>query len=98
MLNYLAVTKNARIRIDIVGVFLKPLFAGAVCGGTAWLLHRILSKPVGSSLATLLSICLGAVVYAIVLLLTRAVRKEDLFLLPFGEKIAKILAKFRLIR
>lgn len=98
LLNYLAVTKNARIRIDIVGVFLKPLFAGAVCGGTAWLLHRILSKPVGSSLATLLSICLGAVVYAIVLLLTRAVRKEDLFLLPFGEKIAKILAKFRLIR
>lgn len=98
LLNYLAVTKNARIRVDIIGVFLKPLFAGAVCGGTALLFYRLLAKPAGDSLATLAGICLGALVYGVVLLLIRAVRKEDLFLLPFGEKIAKILAKFRLIR
>ena len=98
LLNYWSVTKNAHIRVDIIGVFLKPLFAGAICGGTARLFYQILLHPMGSSLATILGICLGAVIYGIVLLLIRAVRKEDLIVLPFGEKIAKILAKFRLIR
>ena len=77
-------------------VFFKPLIAAAVMAGAAWAGHglfaRFLSGSfVKSALATLLAIVVGAAVYLIMVLILHVISKEDLELMPKGEKIAKIL-------
>ena len=77
-------------------VFFKPLIAAAVMAGAAWASHglfaRFLSGSfVKSALATLLAIVVGAAVYLIMVLILHVISKEDLELMPKGEKIAKIL-------
>jgi stage V sporulation protein B len=53
--------------------------------------------PNANTLAALLSVLIAVVVYVISLLLTKAITKDDVIGLPKGEKIAKALAKHRLL-
>ncbi len=45
----------------------------------------------GSAIATLLSVAIGGIVYLILVLAFRIISKEDLELMPKGEKIARLL-------
>lgn len=59
-------------------------------GMTAPAAEQTLSRT-GNALATFGAIAAAVVIYFALVLLTRAVSKEDLLLMPKGEKIAKIL-------
>ncbi len=45
----------------------------------------------GNALATLTAIGVGGILYVVMIVLTRAISKEDLALMPKGDKIARIL-------
>ena len=78
-----------------------------VCGAAAWGSYELFSNVLtfgdmsgrlnGQSLATLISIGVAVVVYAIVVLLSKTLVKDDILMLPKGEKLAKILEKYRLL-
>ena len=89
--------RTAGIRIRFGKVFLKPLFAGILCGITAWASYGLLSKLAGNTVSTAISILLAGAVYVIALFLVRGIVKYDVLMLPKGEKIAKLLEKCRLI-
>lgn len=87
-------------------IFLKPFFASVVMGGAAWavygLMYRVLSHVPegeterviswgGNALATLGAIAVAMAVYVVLVVALRAVSREDLALMPKGEKIAKLL-------
>ena len=72
-------------------VFLKPLFASLLMGVAVWSVHGLLSPLLGSTLAVLGAIGLGVILYAVLVVVLRAISREDLSLMPKGEKIAKIL-------
>lgn len=73
--------------------FGKPLIAAAVMAAAAWGCHGLLVNQVGlsNSLATVGAIMIAVVVYLVLVLALRAISKEDLSLMPKGDKIAKIL-------
>lgn len=77
-------------------VFAKPLLASAVMAAAAWagygLFSRFLSGSfVREALCTLIAIGIGGVVYLILVLVLHVISREDLELMPKGDKIAKIL-------
>lgn len=77
-------------------VFGKPLTASIIMGGAAWAVHGLLSLVLkGSfvldSIATAGAILVAVAVYAVLVVALRVLSKEDLELMPKGEKIAKIL-------
>lgn len=83
--------------LDAFGVFGKPLLAGLLCAAFARLCQNILMQLTASRFAVLLSAAVGAGVYLVGLLLLRALKKEDIMMLPKGEKMAKILEKYSLL-
>ena len=84
---------------NMMSVLIKPLFSGAVCAAAAFFAARMLPKLIFSgNIVTVVSILLAALVYVIMLSLLRVVEREDIYSLPNGKKIAKVLAKFRIIR
>lgn len=78
---------------DILRTILKPLAASALMGAAVWAGYGLLTGPLhlGSRLATLCAIAVGVVVYLVLVLCLRVLSKEDLALMPKGDKIAKIL-------
>ncbi len=105
--NYAVLRKETGVRIDIKTVIVKPLIAAVLCGGAAYGSYAVLcnvltfgdmnSRLNGQSLACLVSIGVAVVVYAISVLFMKTLVKDDILMLPKGEKLAKILEKYKLI-
>jgi stage V sporulation protein B len=72
-------------------VFVKPLCASVLMGLAAWGSHKLLSPILGNAIATLGGICVGVLVYGILILALKAISMDDLALMPKGDKIAKVL-------
>lgn len=73
--------------------FIKPFAAAAACGGAAAVSYNLFEGVLSSNLATVISIIFAAIIYAICLLLFKALSKDDIIMLPKGKKIVKILEK-----
>ena len=82
--------KNARIRINIKSIFLKPMISGLVCAYSARLFYRMFSLFLDGKIATILSVCLASLVYVIMLFLLKIITKNDLQSLSVERKISKI--------
>ena len=64
-------------------------------GGVLVLLEKVLGI---GRLSTVLTIGVGGVAYIISAFLVRAIKREDILILPKGEKMARILERFKLIK
>lgn len=76
--------------------FLRPLLAAGVMGVFVWLIYPPLAVLLGngrlmSLISVLLTVALAAVIYLLMLIAVKALPREDILMLPKGEKIAKIL-------
>lgn len=90
--------KISSVRLNFVGILIKPLISGFFCGFSAFLCNFSLTFITNNSIITLLSIFVGGVVYVISLSVLNALSRDDIFMLPAGDKIVKVLEKFRVIR
>ena len=89
--------KQTKIKLNFKMVFLKPLISGIICGITAMGVYFVCSKFFSNGVSTLASIAVAAVFYVISLILLKTLAKDDVLMLPKGEKLAKILAKRNLL-
>ncbi len=105
--NFTVLKKETGVHIDIKTVLVKPLIGALLCGGSAYGAYRVLgsllnfgdplSRLNGQSLACIASVGVAVVIYAIFILFSKTLVKNDILMLPKGEKIAKILEKYKLI-
>ena len=102
IINLFAILKTTRIRINFISVFIKPIICGVLCGVGAYtsfgLCNRFIPEfSVKNILCLGIAIGFGGIIYVISMLLVKGIAKDDVIMLPKGEKIAKILAKFGFI-
>ena len=84
--------KNPKLRIILV----KPLVCSAAMGLTAWLSYRITAHFLHGGrmmmvLCLVVSMAMAIVVYLLLTVLLRMLTKEDMQMIPGGEKVAKLL-------
>lgn len=96
--NLVCYIKFSRVKINLLSVVFKPAFAGLICGAAAYLSNLALNSLIGAGkVNTALCIIIAAVFYIICLGVTRTFTKNDIKMLPKGEKLAKLLAKLHWI-
>lgn len=73
--------------------FLKPFVPSALMAAAAWATYGLLTGFLhfGNALATIGGIGVGVVVYLVLVLALRVLSREDLELMPKGDKIARLL-------
>ncbi len=96
---FFALLKETKIKTDVMSVFIKPFVSAALCGVTAWALYGIVIKFVidNNPIALVASVGCGVVVYAVSLCSLKGIAKDDVLMLPKGEKIAQVLEKFKVL-
>jgi stage V sporulation protein B len=94
VLNFRAVIKHTGVRFDWPGTLVKPLISAAIMGAAAFGSYHLLILFIGSGLATVAAIAIGALFYFILLFATRAITDEELAMLPKGEKLSKMYRRF----
>ena len=92
--NLIALNKYSGARINIISTIIKPLVSALICGGVAYGVHFALSSLRGEgSITTIISVAAAGVAYVVALGFTKTLTKNDVTMLPKGQKIAKILEK-----
>lgn len=94
-MNLLAIGRLVPQKPRLLSNLLRPLLPAAVMGvavfGARWALQQLLGADGSRILQVGLPIAVGGLVYLVMVVLCKTVKKEDCLLLPKGEKIAKIL-------
>lgn len=90
--------RETKIIPNFITIFLKPFLASAVCVTAAFFVQKLGALLFSSRLATCLAIVVAGVVYLICMLWFKALNRNDIIMLPKGQKIAKILEKHNWIR
>lgn len=77
---------------NYLSVFGKPLAASVVMGGATWAVYGgLLRLTESNTISLILAIGVAVVLYFALLILLRAITKDDLALMPQGEKIGRLL-------
>ncbi|MBQ6992533.1 MAG: polysaccharide biosynthesis protein [Clostridia bacterium] len=90
--------KHIKLNVNIVKCFIKPAISAFVMGVVVYYSHKLMVQGLGNTIATVSSIGIGVITYAIMILVTKNLSKEDLHMIPFGTKIYKVLVKVGLYK
>ena len=96
VLNLLIIKRLVPQPPRLMAVFVKPVIASALMAAAAWGCHGVLARVFhGSFLMNAVAvggaILAGVVVYVILIVALRVLSKEDMEMMPKGDKIAKLL-------
>ena len=92
ILDLLIISRALRRRPRYLSIFLKPFAAAAVMGLGAWAVYGLLYKFLErNTIAVVGAIGVAVVIYGVLIVALRAIDREDLTLMPKGEKIARLL-------
>lgn len=105
--NMISLLRVSKVKVNWMSVFFRPLVCASLSGVTAFTANALINRifPAGNTdsilnmetFAMLISVGLAVIVYVISLLLLKGIAKEDVAVLPKGEKIAKTLEKYGLL-
>ena len=79
-------------------VFIRPFISGVCCALAAFGSYLVFNRFIGGRTATVLSVAFAAVVYLVCILAIKALKEEDIKLLPKGEKIYALLSRHKLMK
>ncbi|MGL5314834.1 MAG: putative polysaccharide biosynthesis protein [Peptostreptococcaceae bacterium] len=92
------ITKAMNMKFPIKEFVIRPLITVLTMFIVVKLGYGALEGSLGNSLATVISIGAGAVVYGVVLIFIGGIRKEEIMTMPKGDKIYKLLKKLNLMK
>lgn len=94
VLNNRAVKHYTGVKFDYDLTYVRPCIAAALMGVCAFAAHKLLVGFLGNSIATLLAIMTGAIVYGVLIFVLKAITVEEVAAMPGGSKLQKIIRKF----
>ena len=99
LLNAYSLHKYVGFKQEIVKTFLLPGLSSAVMGVSVWGVYKFFIYLLrNNTIATILSILIGAMVYFVVLLVVKGMTEQELKRLPKGYLLVKVAKKLHLLK
>ena len=90
--------KNIKLELKLGNFLIKPLIATIIMAVCSLFIYNVLSGIIYSSLATIIAIIFAVIIYAIAVVALKILSKEEFYMIPYGQKIYKILEKLGIYR
>ena len=97
LMNYIFICVALKHRPKLLRIFARPLAASVLMGAAAWAIYGLCARFIGAvswsriALCMLAAIAVAVIVYLVSTIALRSITKEDMKLIPGGEKIANFL-------
>ena len=99
VLNARSIRRNLSYKQEFIKTYLMPFICAGLMGIVVYIVYTFILKFSSSRvILTLIPIMVGAPVYAILLIGTRTISKNEILQMPKGRKIVNILQKVRLLK
>lgn len=95
-----ALLKRVPVKPQLAQAFVKPLICTGIMGVCTWAVYGVMANVAGGyfssgripmAIAMIIAIIVAVIVYAVMIIVTGTLTREDMKLVPKGEKIADIL-------
>lgn len=97
-LDFISAIKITKIKVNYKNTILKPLISAVGMAIFTRVGYIILNGMIGSKLSTLVSVGIGIITYAILLIITGTITEEDFNIIPKGDKLAAKLNRFKIFK
>ncbi|MBR2241214.1 MAG: polysaccharide biosynthesis protein [Clostridia bacterium] len=85
--------KTVKLKMSFGKMIIKPLMASGMMALVSYGAYIVLRGIIAAKLATIIALIVAVIVYVLSILILRIFSKEDILMLPFGQKIYAILVK-----
>ena len=93
--SFTVLSKNIPVKLSFVKYLLKPIGAAGIMGVSAYLVYILVTNISGSNfIGTCVAIVFAAVIYFTCVVMFKILSVEEVEMLPFGNKLSKIIKKF----
>lgn len=98
LLNSYSIYKYIHYRQEIKFTFVLPMIAALIMGGASLGVYLVCITLLNNVFSTMISVLLGAALYFILLLVGRAVSREDILRIPKGKSLVGLFEKLHLLK
>ena len=95
MIVYITMKRNIKVKFEPVKHIIKPLLAGLIMGAVIFFINYLFNGVIRNSILTIINIMIGAIVYLISVFALKILSKDEILMLPKGEKIYNLLVKLK---
>lgn len=88
--------KHIKINLTFSKFILKPILATFIMGICSYFIYLLLTGIIAQRLATILAIAFAVIIYVVAIVALKVFSKEELLLMPAGDKISKLLERLKI--
>ncbi len=93
---YATLRKTVKLDFKLHRLIIRPLIATTIMTVISYITYIFINQFIGIRIATIVAIAIAVVVYGISIIALRIFSKEDILMLPKGDKIYGLLVKLRI--
>ena len=95
---YFVLVKTVKLNFSLFKLSIKPIIATLIMCVVSYGVFLVMKPFVGIRLLTIITIIVAVIVFVISVLILKVFSKEEIEMLPSGDKVYKVLKKFHLCR
>ena len=88
--------KNIKLDLTFLKFVIKPVLATAIMGICSYFIYSNLLGIINGKLATIIAIIIAIVIYALAVVALKVFKKEEILMMPAGNKICKLLERLKI--
>ena len=88
--------KNIKLDLTFSKFVIKPIVATFMMGICSYYTYLALTGIIAKKMATILAIVLAVIVYCLAIVTLKVFSKEEILMLPSGEKLCKVLTMLKI--
>lgn len=94
IIGFTVLKKNMDIKFGISKYLIKPILATLIMAVCSYAIYLGINSIITEKLATIISIGMAIVIYALAIVALKVFTKEEIYMIPYGQKIYRLLEKF----
>ncbi len=96
MISIMALRRTIKIKLSMKKFVIKPILATMIMGICSYFIYSLLLGIIVEKLATIIAILSAIIIYVLAVVSLRVFSKQEIKMLPSGNKICMILEKLKI--
>lgn len=97
-IGFTVLRKNMKLNLGFSKFILKPLIATTMMAICSYAVYMILNGIIAERIATCIAFAVAVIIYTLAVIVLKILRREEIYMLPHGQKIYKLLCKMGLYK
>ena len=91
LLSFIILRKTIKLELGFKKFIFKPIVATAAMCACSYYIYTLLLNVLSARIATIIGLIIAVIIYLIMVIILKIFTKEEILMIPYGQKINKIL-------